>query len=381
MRYRELGRTGLEVSEIGFGAEWMEKKTAAEVKAVADACAASGINILDCWMAEPEVRSNLGAAIAGERDRWIIQGHIGSTWQNGQYTRTRDLDAVRPAFEDLLARLGTDHVELGMIHYVDDVEEFEAIMAGEFIAYVRALKEAGTIGHIGLSTHAPEVARRAALSGEVEAIMFSVNPAFDLLPATASLDDAFTFDYADELGGMDPARAELYALCEREGVGLTVMKGYAGGRLFSAEASPFGVAMTPVQCIHYALTRPAVASVMVGVETVEQLKEALAYEGATAAERDYASVLAGAPKHAYMGQCTYCGHCAPCTVGINIALSNKFADLAEMAGEVPASVAAHYKAMDVTAGACIACGDCEPRCPFDVPIIERMEKTEELFGC
>ena len=225
MRYRELGRTGLEVSEIGFGAEWMEKKTAAEVKAVADACAASGINVLDCWMAEPEVRSNLGAAIAGERDRWIIQGHIGSTWQNGQYTRTRDLDAVRPAFEDLLARLGTGHVELGMIHYVDDVEEFEAIMAGEFIAYVRALKEAGTIGHIGLSTHAPEVARRAALSGEVEAIMFSVNPAFDLLPATASLDDAFTFDYADELGGMDPARAELYALCEREGVGLTVMKG------------------------------------------------------------------------------------------------------------------------------------------------------------
>lgn len=74
---------------------------------------------------------------------------------------------------------------------------------------------------------------------------------------------------------------------------------------------------------------------MVGVETVEQLEEALAYERATAAERDYASVLAGAPKHAYMGQCTYCGHCAPCTVGINIALSNKFADLAEMAGEVP----------------------------------------------
>lgn len=59
--------------------------------------------------------------------------------------------------------------------------------------------------------------------------MFSVNPAFDLLPATASLDDAFTFAYDDALEGMDPTRAELYALCEREGVGLTVMKGYAGG--------------------------------------------------------------------------------------------------------------------------------------------------------
>ncbi len=307
MRYRELGRTGLEVSEIGFGAEWMEKKSAAEVKAVADACAASGINILDCWMAEPEVRSNLGAAIAGNRDRWIIQGHIGSTWQNGQYTRTRDLAFVRPAFEDLLARLGTDHVELGMIHYVDDVDEYEAIMAGEFIGYVRALKEAGTIGHIGLSTHAPEVARRAALSGEIEVVMFSVNPAFDLLPAHASLDDAFTFDYADELGGMDPARAELYALCEREGVGLTVMKGYAGGRLFSAEASPFGVAMTPTQCVHYALTRPAVASILAGFATPSHVADACAYEQATNEERDYASVLAGAPKHAYFGQCTYCG--------------------------------------------------------------------------
>ena len=138
--------------------------------------------------------------------------------------------------------------------------------------------------------------------------MFSVNPAFDLLPATASLDDAFTFDYADELGGMDPARAELYALCEREGVGLTVMKGYAGGRLFSAEASPFGVAMTPVQCIHYALTRPAVASIMAGFGEPSHVADACAYETADDAAKDYASVLAGAPRHAYFGQCTYCGH-------------------------------------------------------------------------
>ena len=87
MRYRKLGKTGLEVSEIGFGAEWMERKPADEVQAVVDACTQAGINVLDCWMAEPAVRSNLGKAIAGNRDRWIIQGHIGSTWQNGQYAR------------------------------------------------------------------------------------------------------------------------------------------------------------------------------------------------------------------------------------------------------------------------------------------------------
>ena len=378
MRYRELGSTGLEVSEIGFGAEWMEKKSTAEVKAVADACVAAGINILDCWMAEPEVRSNLGAAIANNRNRWIIQGHIGSTWQNGQYTRTRDLAFARPAFEDLLARLSTDHVELGMIHYVDDLEEYEGIMAGGFIGYVRALKATGTIGHIGLSTHNPQVALQAALSGEVEAIMFSVNPAFDLLPATASLDDAFTFDYSDELAGMDPARARLYAVCEREGVGLTVMKGYAGGRLFSAEASPFGVAMTPVQCIHYALTRPAVASIMAGFDTPAHVADAVAYESATDAERDYASVLAKAPHHAYGGQCTYCGHCAPCPAGIDIAMVNKLYDLAVMQPQVPQSIRAHYQALTARAEDCIACGNCEKRCPFGVPVIQRMEKVKEL---
>ena len=380
MRYRMLGTTGLEVSEIGFGAEWMDKKAPEEVRAVVARCEEAGVNLLDCWMAGPEVRSNLGAALARTRDRWIIQGHIGSTWQNGQYVRTRDMDQVRPAFEDLLARLGTDHVELGMIHYVDDVDEFEAVMAGDFIAYVRALHDAGTIGHVGLSTHSPEVARRAALSGEIEAIMFSVNPAFDLLPAATSLETAFEFSYDDALKGMDPARAELYALCEREGVGLTVMKGYAGGRLFNADASPFGVALTPVQCIHYALTRPAVASILAGFDEPAHVDDAVAYETADDAARDYASVLAAAPKHAYFGQCTYCGHCAPCTAGIDIAAVNKYYDLAVMADEVPASLRAHYEALGATAADCTACAACEPRCPFGVAIVERMAQTDALFA-
>lgn len=379
MNYRRLGKTGLMVSEIGFGAEWMERKTPEEVAAVTRRFSQAGVNILDCWMAEPEVRSNLGAAIAGERDRWIIQGHIGSTWQNGQYVRTRDMDAVRPAFEDLLERLGTDHVELGMIHYVDDLDEFDRIMNGPFIAYVRELLAAGTIEHVGLSTHSPAVARAAALSGEIEAIMFSANPAFDMMPAASDLDTLFG-PYDESLEGMEPARAELYAVCERENVGITVMKGYAGGRLLSAQTSPFGVALTPVQCIHYALTRPSVASIMVGAANEQHADDALAYETAAEKELDYASVLANAPRHAYFGQCTYCGHCAPCAAHIDIALVNKFYDLAAMQDDVPASVRAHYEALDATAADCIACTECESRCPFGVKITERMTKAAALFG-
>lgn len=380
MNYRALGNTGLMVSEIGLGAEWLERHSAEEVKAVIDRCEAQGINVLDCWMSEPNVRSNIGAAIAGKRERWIIQGHFGSTWQNGQYVRTREMSKVKPAFEDLLARLETDYIDLGMIHFVDEEAEFHRIMEGEFLAYVKEQKEKGVICHIGMSTHNPKVGKLAALSGEIEMILFSINPAFDLLPATEDINSYFAEDYEASLGGIHPDRKELYQVCEQTGVGITVMKGYAGGRLFDAKTSPFGTALTPVQCIHYALTRPAVASILAGYDTPEHVREAVAYETASEEEKDYASVLAKAPRHAYFGQCTYCGHCAPCPAGIDIAMVNKLSDLAAMQPEVPESLKAHYQALSANAADCISCGGCESRCPFGVPVVEKMKKTREMFG-
>lgn len=380
MKYRKLGNTGLLVSEIGLGAEWLERHNAEEVKAVIDCAQEQGINILDCWMSEPNVRTNIGAALKGRRDKWVIQGHIGSTWQNGQYVRTREMGKVKEAFSDLLRRLDTDYIDLGMIHFVDEAAEFQRIMNGEFIEYVRDLKKKGTIRHIGMSTHNPAVAKLAALSGEIEMILFSVNPAFDLLPASEDLNRYFDEkSYEGVLGNIAPEREELYKICEQRGIGITVMKGYAGGRLFSKETSPFGVALTPVQCLHYCLTRPAVASVMAGYDCPEHVLAAVAYETATAEEKDYASVLAGAPRHAHFGQCTYCGHCAPCPAGIDIAMVNKLYDLATMQEEIPATVQAHYEALSVHAGDCIGCKGCETRCPFGVPVADRMEMAAKIF--
>lgn len=379
MKYRELGKTGLKVSEIGLGAEWLERHNSEEVKAVIDCCQSYGINILDCWMSEPTVRSNIGAALMGSREKWIIQGHIGSTWQNGQYVRTRELDKVKEAFEDLLTRMKTDYIDLGMIHFVDEPAELCQIMEGEFLDYVRELKQKKTIRHIGMSTHNPAVAKLAAQSGIVEMILFSVNPAFDLLPAVEDISEYFAEEYDEKLQGMSPEREELYRICEQNGIGITVMKGYAGGRLFQAETSPFGVALTPIQCLHYALTRPAVASVLAGYDTPEHVAAAAAYETASEDEKDYASVLASAPRHAYRGQCTYCGHCAPCPAKIDIAMVNKLYDLALMQDEVPATVKAHYESLFANADHCTGCGACEKRCPFGVPVVERMKKIRELL--
>ena len=379
MNYRRLGKTGLMVSEVGFGGEWLERHEESESIELVKYAHRQGINIIDCWMPDPKSRDIIGKAISEDRANWIVQGHIGSTWQNGQYVRTRDMDKVVPAFEDLLQRIGGGYIDLGMIHYVDAQEDWDLCMDSDYIKYVHRLHDEGIIRHIGLSTHNPRIAKLAAQSGFIEMILFSINPAFDMKPASEDLDTMFA-GYDGIQGGIDQERAELYRICEQEDVGITVMKGFFGGRLFDEKTSPFGAAFTPVQLVHYSLTRPAVCSVLCGYDTKEQVDQAVAYETATDDEKDYASVIASAPLHSYSGQCTYCGHCKPCPMDIDIAMVNKFYDLATMQPEVPESVKSHYLLLGTTASACIGCQSCESRCPFGVKIAERMTKTAELFG-
>ena len=381
MKYRDLGDTGIKVSEIAFGAEFLVERPYEDTEDLIKACEANGINFVDCWMSEPDVRSHLGKAIKGNRENWIIQGHIGSTWQNNQYVRTREMDKVIPAFEDFMERFQIDTLDFGMIHYVDQLDDYNEIMNGPFIEYVRKLKEEGTIEHIGLSTHNPDIGLLAAQNPEIELLMFSINPAYDMFGSMGDIEEYRKEDaYDGQMFGLNPQRAELYETCANNGTALTVMKGFAGGNLLDSETSPFGVALTPVQCIHYCLEQKGVSSIFVGVKTVDELEESLKYCDATESEKEYVETLKNAPKHSFEGQCTYCGHCAPCASEIDISMVNKLFDLAKNRDEVPASVMEHYNNLKYNATDCIACGDCEPRCPFNVHIVDVMLDAQDLFG-
>lgn len=110
MQYREIGRCReLRVSEIALGCEGLAKKNRDELKAMIDSAMELGINFIDLCLPNPDLRDNMGKAIAGRRDRVFLQGHIGAAWENGQYLRTRDLEKTKRAFEDQLSRLGTDY--------------------------------------------------------------------------------------------------------------------------------------------------------------------------------------------------------------------------------------------------------------------------------
>ena len=381
LEYRELGRTGLKVSEIGMGCEGFVGKPYEQVKEMVDVMEAAGVNCIDLYTSNPQVRTDLGRAMEGRREKFVLQAHLCSVWKNGQYQRTRVLCEVKEGFQEQLRLLNTDHVEIGMIHYVDSMADWEGVRTGGVLAYAQELRDKGVIGSIGLSSHNPEVALAAVNSGLIQVLMFSVNPCYDLQPADEDVEQLWNEkNYEKPLVNMDPQRQELYETCQRLGVGITVMKAFGGGDLLSETLSPAGKALTLYQCLHYALTRPGVASVMSGARNVEELKTSIAYERATDEERDYAAAFAALPKISWVGHCMYCGHCAPCPVGIDVASVTKFLNLTKAQGMVPETVREHYAVLPHHAGECVACGACEKRCPFQVPVVENMRQTAQVFG-
>lgn len=381
MEYRTLGRSGLRVSEIGMGCEGFLEKSFEEVNEFVNVMERAGVNCIDLYAPNPEFRFNLGRALRGRREKFVLQAHLCTIWKDGQYKRTRNLQEVKDGFDDQLARLETDHVEIGMIHYVDSMKDWESVQNGEVMKYAQELKKAGAIGCIGMSSHNPEAALAAVESGKIDVLMFSINPCYDLLPANEDVEALWDAkNYERPLINMDPQRQALYEACQRAGVGITVMKAFGGGDLLSEKLSPAGKALTPYQCLHYALTRPGVASVMCGARSMQELENSIAYEQASEEEKDYAQAFAALPKISWEGHCMYCGHCAPCPEGIDVASVTKFLNLAVAQGELPETVREHYEVLPHHASECIACGACEKRCPFGVPVTENMRKAAQVFG-
>ncbi|MBQ6418452.1 MAG: aldo/keto reductase [Synergistaceae bacterium] len=381
MNYRELGSTGLKVSEIAMGCEGMTEENCTMCTKLFDIAEESGINYFDLYSSNPELRSAVGKALKGRREKFIIQSHLCSVWKNEQYMRTRNLAEVKAGFEEMMRLLQTDYIDVGMIHYCDALSDWDDIARNGILDYARELKAAGRIHHIGLSSHNPQVALKAVEAGAIEVLMFSVNPCYDLQPASEDVEDLWADEnYADHLTNMDPERQKLYETCQRLGVGITVMKCFGGGDLLSAEMSPAGAALTVNQCIAYALSRPAVSCVLAGSHSVEQLKEAIAYESASESERDYALAFASFPKISWKGHCMYCNHCLPCPVKIDIASVTKFLNLAQSGNNIPETVREHYAVLEHHAGECIKCGACEKRCPFGVSIRENMSEAARIFG-
>ena len=210
MEYRILGRTGLKVGAIALGCEGFADKTAEEVRADFDFAIRNGINFLDLYASNPELRSNIGAALAGRREKFVIQGHLCSVWEEGQYLRTRDPEKSLAAFEDLLARLGTDYVEIGMIHYVDAEADLRELMnipdnykvlfiqggaTLQFAAVAWNLMKNGKAVYIETGAWSKKAIAEAKKYGEVIVAASSKDKNYSYIPDCSDLDIPEDTDY------------------------------------------------------------------------------------------------------------------------------------------------------------------------------------------
>ena len=357
MNYRINKRTGDRISEIGIGSAYMYAGGMdGAVKALRRAVE-GGINYFDLAAGDGSSFPIYGEALHDLRDRIFYQIHFGADYSAGTYGWSLEPDVVKRSVEWQLKNLRTDYIDYGFIHCQDEISDWETYRENGILDMILKLKKMGVVHHIGLSSHTPGVIQRIMDDAEIDMLMFSVNPAYD-------------YGHGEYANGSTDERAEVYKRCEKEGVGISVMKPFSGGQLLDAEQSPFGKALTQYQCIKYALDRPGILTVLPGASNIEEVEHLLAYYDQPEEALDYSVISSLTPKEA-SGKCVYCNHCKPCPAGLDIGLINKYYDLAK-AGD--ALAVEHYRTLEKNASDCISCGHCDSRCPFHVNQSARMQE-------
>jgi len=350
MQVNKLGNTGIEVSVIGVGMEHLAEAPG-NIAPVLHAAIDAGINYIDLMIWRPEVMRATGEALEGQRDKVILAGHLGVGEVNGQYRRTRDVKECKELFDEMLAWLCTDHVDVLHITYLDVENDYENVIApGGVMELAHRLKREGKTRLIGLSGHNPKTTMRAIRDGNLDVTMHSINLATD----------------ADQM------KRELMQLCVERGVGLVVMKTYAGGELLFGDPS-----VSPSACINYVLAQSGVSTALVGIRSVAELQAALAYFTASDEEKDYSRIL-GKLQSQEEGTCTYCSHCLPCPQIIDIPAVFRLLATARRYG-VFSDLRDDYNMLPAKASNCIGCNVCAERCPFGVDVVAEIQEVARLF--
>ena len=334
MEYRILGKTGLKISRLGFGGIPIQRIDAAGTRALMLQMKEAGINYIDTARGYTVSEAFLGEALEGIREGFII----------ATKSMARTKEAMAADIEISLKNLRTNYIDLYQVHNPNMAQLEQVTAPGGALEALLEAKNAGKIGHIGLTAHAIEVFEKALELPWVETIMFPYNI-------------------------VESQGEELIKACMEKNIGFIVMKPLAGGAIEDATLA-----------IRYCLNNPAVTVVIPGMAEEKELQQNLAAANDVSPlnAEELANVEA-IRKELGIQFCRRCNYCAPCAVGINIPNVFLFEGylsrygLAEWALE-------RYNAMPKKASDCIECGVCEGRRPYNLPIRQMLKKVADDFG-
>ncbi|WP_418419351.1 aldo/keto reductase [Blautia sp.] len=334
MEYRKLGKTGLTISRMGFGGIPIQRIDAEGTRKLLHEMADKGINYIDTARGYTVSEEYLGYAMEGIRDKFVV----------ATKSMARTKEAMAADIETSLRNLRTDHIELYQVHN-PSMEQLDQVTGkdGALEALMEA-REAGKIGHIGLTCHSVQVFERALELEWVETIMFPYNI-------------------------VENQGEDLIRKCTEKNVGFIAMKPLAGGAIEDASLA-----------LRYICANKNVTVVIPGMAEAGELDENIqACEDEKSLTEEELKKIEDVKKQLGTDFCRRCNYCAPCTVGINIPSVFLFAgylqryNLADWAKD-------RYSTLAVKASACVGCGECEKRCPYHLPIREKLKKCADDMG-
>lgn len=383
MKYRKLGRTGLEVSEISMGLEHLLVKEESVVVETVRAAIEGGVNYFDCFSqtdfpknpATNDEYIRLGKALEGLRDK-VYLAYLANAFN--------PVEKVQVGFECFLREVKIDYTDVFLISCCDKPALYDTVTgSGSLLEYARKLRDEGKVRYIGFGTHSADMAFKAIDSGDFDVLLYPVNPAFDVVTDEEeymSEDFGKLWDAAHDFTGIGKTgalpRKSVYSQCEQKGVGLVAMKPFAGGWIFRTEKE---AGFTPLNLISYALSQSGVSAVVPGCKTPQEIEEILTYYTCPPEELDYSGAVAKS-RWSVKENCLYCTHCLPCQADIDIAGINKLLDnLDDSISSDTSAAFDKYRALTAKASSCIECGDCMERCPFQVEIIKKMKRAAKIF--
>ncbi len=334
MEYVTLGKTGLRVSRMGLGGIPVQRVDAEAAKKLLDAVEAAGINYIDSARGYSVSEERIGQAIEGRREKFVL----------ATKTMSRDREGMARDIETSLKNFRTDYIDLYQVHN-PSLEQLEQVCApGGALEALLEAREAGKIGHIGLTAHKPEVFRRALELPWVETVMFPYNL-------------------------VENQGTELMERAREMNVGFINMKSLAGGAIEDARLA-----------LRFAAANPNVSVVLPGMYSPEEVAQnAAAVADASPLTEEELAKAEALRRELGASFCRRCGYCAPCTVNIDIPNNFIFHGYLSRYG-LADWARGRYDALAAHASDCVACGACEERCPYQLPIREMLKRVAADFG-
>lgn len=335
MEKRRLGRTNLEVTAISFGGLPMQRCDFAEAAQVLNAALDAGINFVDTARAYTDSEEKIGRAISARRQEFYL----------ATKSMARDRAGMAKDIDTSLTTMRTDYIDLYQVHNIKRREDLDAVLApGGALEALQAAQQQGKIGHIGVTGHNIPLLVEAIKTG---------------LFATVQV----PFNFVEQ-----EAAKELFPLAEKLDIGRIAMKPLGGGQLTH-----------PVLALRFVISQnitvaiPGMDRVAHVTENLQALKD---YRPLTAEET---AVLAAEAKELGPNFCRRCGYCMPCTAGIDIPQTFIF-HLQYTRYGMTKAIPKRYATLPAPASACVECGLCEQRCPYNLPIRERMKQVARDLG-